>query len=40
MQSSPTVIVLAAGRGQRFACSGGMSHKLDALLGSGLGATR
>lgn len=29
----PTVIVLAAGRGQRFARSGGATHKLDALLG-------
>lgn len=29
----PTVIVLAAGCGQRFACSGGATHKLDALLG-------
>ncbi|MBV6848774.1 nucleotidyltransferase family protein [Xanthomonas euvesicatoria] len=29
----PVVIVLAAGRGQRFACSGGVTHKLDALLG-------
>ncbi|MFV0680398.1 nucleotidyltransferase family protein [Ottowia sp.] len=30
---SPTVIVLAAGRGERFARSGGVAHKLDALLG-------
>ncbi len=29
----PTVIVLAAGRGERFARSGGATHKLDALLG-------
>jgi molybdenum cofactor cytidylyltransferase len=29
----PTVIVLAAGRGQRFAQSGGAMHKLDAPLG-------
>lgn len=29
----PTVIVLAAGRGQRFARSGGATHKLDAPLG-------
>ncbi len=29
----PTVIVLAAGRGQRFAQSGGATHKLDALIG-------
>jgi len=29
----PIVIVLAAGRGERFAQSGGATHKLDALLG-------
>jgi len=29
----PTVIVLAAGRGQRFAQSGGATHKLDTLIG-------
>lgn len=29
----PVVIVLAAGRGERFAASGGRVHKLDALLG-------
>lgn len=29
---APTVIVLAAGRGQRFRQSGGVTHKLDALL--------
>ncbi|RYX90258.1 MAG: nucleotidyltransferase family protein [Comamonadaceae bacterium] len=29
----PVVIVLAAGRGERFRASGGTSHKLDALLG-------
>lgn len=29
----PTVIVLAAGHGRRFVCSGGAAHKLDALLG-------
>lgn len=29
---SPTVIVLAAGRGERFAASGAGVHKLDALL--------
>ena len=29
----PTVIVLAAGRGRRFAQSGGATHKLDALIG-------
>lgn len=28
----PTVIVLAAGRGERFAASGGQVHKLEALL--------
>jgi len=28
----PTVLVLAAGRGERFAASGGRVHKLDALL--------
>ncbi len=28
----PVVIVLAAGRGERFAASGGATHKLDALL--------
>ncbi|MFT3760976.1 nucleotidyltransferase family protein [Thauera sp.] len=30
--SSPTVIVLAAGRGERFLASGGVVHKLDTLL--------
>ncbi|WP_285129788.1 nucleotidyltransferase family protein [Leclercia adecarboxylata] len=30
---SPVVIILAAGRGERFLASGGESHKLDALLG-------
>lgn len=30
---SPVVIVLAAGRGERFAASGGQVHKLQALLG-------
>lgn len=29
----PVVIVLAAGRGERFAASGGQVHKLQALLG-------
>ena len=29
----PTVIVLASGRGERFAASGGQVHKLRALLG-------
>ncbi len=32
MQHPPTVIVLASGRGQRFAASGGQVHKLQALL--------
>ncbi|MFT3758183.1 nucleotidyltransferase family protein [Thauera sp.] len=32
MQQAPTVIVLAAGRGERFARAGGRTHKLDALL--------
>lgn len=31
--SSPVVIILAAGRGDRFLASGGKTHKLDALLG-------
>ncbi|MDO9167162.1 MAG: nucleotidyltransferase family protein [Rhodoferax sp.] len=31
--SLPTVIVLASGRGERFAASGGTVHKLQALLG-------
>lgn len=30
----PTVIVLAAGRGERFLASGGQVHKLQAMLGS------
>ena len=30
--NSPVVIVLAAGRGERFAASGGTTHKLQALL--------
>jgi molybdenum cofactor cytidylyltransferase len=30
--TSPTVIILAAGRGERFAASGGATHKLDAPL--------
>ena len=30
--STPVVIVLAAGRGERFAASGGATHKLQALL--------
>ncbi len=33
MQSGkPTVLVLASGRGERFAASGGGTHKLQALL--------
>ena len=32
MPASPVVIVLAAGRGERFAASGGATHKLQALL--------
>ncbi len=28
----PTIIVLAAGRGERFSRSGGTTHKLDAML--------
>lgn len=31
--ASPVVIILAAGRGERFVASGGKCHKLDALLG-------
>ena len=31
--TSPTVLVLASGRGERFAASGGMVHKLRAALG-------
>jgi len=30
--SKPTVLVLASGRGERFAASGGSTHKLQALL--------
>jgi molybdenum cofactor cytidylyltransferase len=30
---NPTVLVLAAGHGRRFAQSGGSTHKLDAVLG-------
>lgn len=33
MSSLPTILVLAAGRGERFLSSGGLTHKLDALLG-------
>ena len=32
--TQPTVIVLASGRGERFAASGGSGHKLDAQLGA------
>ena len=32
MSAQPVVIVLAAGRGERFAASGGKVHKLQALL--------
>ena len=32
VSSQPVVIVLAAGRGERFAASGGAVHKLQALL--------
>ena len=32
MSAIPVVIVLAAGRGERFAASGGTTHKLNALL--------
>lgn len=32
MPAAPVVIVLAAGRGERFAASGGTTHKLSALL--------
>ena len=31
-QPPPTVLILAAGRGERFAASGARVHKLDALL--------
>lgn len=30
--ASPTILVLASGRGERFAASGGQVHKLQALL--------
>ncbi len=32
MQAKPTVIVLAAGRGERFLASGGSTHKLQAMI--------
>lgn len=31
--SQPVVIILAAGRGERFLASGGKTHKLEALIG-------
>lgn len=31
--SAPVVLVLASGRGERFLASGGLTHKLQALLG-------
>ena len=31
--AQPVVLVLASGRGERFAASGGMVHKLRAALG-------
>jgi molybdenum cofactor cytidylyltransferase len=33
MSTLPTLIVLASGRGERFAASGGQVHKLQAVLG-------
>lgn len=33
LPAQPTVLVLASGRGERFAASGGTTHKLQALLG-------
>jgi molybdenum cofactor cytidylyltransferase len=33
LAAHPTVIILASGRGERFAASGGQVHKLQALLG-------
>lgn len=32
LRAQPTVIVLAAGRGERFIASGGSTHKLEAVL--------
>ena len=32
LQTKPVIIVLAAGRGERFLASGGTTHKLQALL--------
>lgn len=32
MTATPTVVILAAGRGERFYASGGRRHKLEALL--------
>lgn len=34
LSTLPVVLVLAAGRGERFIASGGDTHKLDAVLGS------
>ena len=31
--TAPCILILAAGRGERFRASGGSTHKLDALLG-------
>lgn len=33
MTLPPTVLILAAGRGERFRASGAQTHKLDALIG-------
>jgi molybdenum cofactor cytidylyltransferase len=33
LMQKPVVVILAAGRGERFLASGGTTHKLDALLG-------
>jgi molybdenum cofactor cytidylyltransferase len=32
--TAPTVLILASGRGERFIASGGLTHKLDALMPS------
>ncbi len=37
LKNPPTVLILASGRGERFLASGGTTHKLQALLGAGLG---
>jgi molybdenum cofactor cytidylyltransferase len=34
VSASPTVIILASGRGDRFVASGGQGSKLDALIGA------